>query len=147
MKGSQKVEELKLWPKNDPYNIWWTLTCCWIKRSNTLSLCEKRQNNYNEAACFISQPPPLFFNKDNETLKIRLLNDVTRKLKKKWLPQALSACKEIKLKGLHHCVLLHDVWFVMNTCIYSLTITYCPIRCHKTEVRTVGSDRIRSPSE
>ena len=25
--------------------------------------------------------------------------------------------------------------------------TYCLIRCHKTEARTVGSDRIRSPSE
>ena len=83
MKGSQKVEELKLWPKNDPYSIWWTLTCGWIKISNTLSLYEKRQSSYKEAACFIPQPPPPFFNKDNETLKISLLNDVTRKLKKK----------------------------------------------------------------
>ena len=42
MKGSQKVEELKMRPKNDPYSIWWTLTCYWIKRSNTLSLYMKK---------------------------------------------------------------------------------------------------------
>ena len=30
-------------------------------------------------------PPPFFFNRDNETLKISLLNDVTRKLKKKMI--------------------------------------------------------------
>ena len=96
MKGSQKVEELKLWPKNDPFGIWWTLTCCWIKISNTLSLCEKRQRNYKEAICFIPQPPPpLFFYKDNETLKISLLNDVTRKWKKKWLPRALVLVKDL----------------------------------------------------
>ena len=84
MKWSQKVEELKLWPKNDPYGIWWTLTCCWIKRSNTLSLYEKRHSNYKEAVCLIPQtPPPPFFYKDNDAFEISLLNDVNRKFKKK----------------------------------------------------------------
>ena len=130
MKGSQKVEELKLWPKNDPYSIWWTLTCGWIKRSNTLSLCEKRQSNYKEAACFTLQPLspcPL-----SRIMDLIFENNPSQwSYPKNWKKEMITASTG--------CTGAHDKT--------RLSPLRGPIRCLKTEAGTVANERIRSSSK
>ena len=119
------------------FDLWW------IKRSNTLSLYEKRQSNYKEAACFMPQPPlpcPL-----SRIMELMFESNPSQRCypknwNKKWSLQALDTCKRFSWKA---CIAvcrcrMFDSWCTSTYKVCQVPIALlCMVDCYTAYFRLI----------